>query len=93
MFTTYNIYLFTMYQLVIFILLLLDSCVANWIDDIRRAEKNPRLRLSIARIHKKFILLADTLIIISVLIPVLYCINYVCDKIAKKMIGLVTSNA
>lgn len=93
MFTTYNIYLFTMYQLGIIILLLLDSCVANWIDDIRRAEKNPRLRLSIARIHKKFILFADIIIIISVLIPILYIVNYTCDKIAKKMLGLVMGNA
>ena len=93
MFTTYNIYLFTMYQLGIIILLLLDSCAANWIDDIRRVEKNPRLKLKIGRIHKKFILFADILIIISVLIPVLYIVNYLCDKIAKKMLGLVTSNA
>lgn len=93
MINTYNIYLFTMYVIAVSLLLIFDTMLMGWIDDKRIAEKkNPRRRLAIARIWKRFDRLASLLIIISIVWPILWIINYIVGKICNKMIGMVMNN-
>lgn len=94
MLNMYNIYLFAMYVIAVSLLLMFDTIVMDWIDEQRIAEKNnPRRRLAIARIWKRFDNLASFLIIISIIWPILWIINHLVTKMCDKIIGMVMSNA
>ena len=87
-------YICAIYVVNIFLLLMIDAVIMNWLDDKRRAEKkNPRVRLVWARRWKFCDRIASFLIVISVVLPILWLFNKVVDVICKKIIGLVMNDA
>lgn len=87
-------YICAIYVVNIFLLLVIDAIIANWLDDKRIAEKeNPRIRLMWARRWKICDRIASFLIIISVILPVLWLFNKAVDIMCKKIIGLVMRDA
>ena len=87
-------YICAIYVVNIFLLLVIDAVIMNWLDDKRVSEKeNPRIRLAWARRWKTCDRIANFLIVISVVLPILWLFNKVVDIMRKKIIGLVMRDA
>lgn len=87
-------YICAIYVVNVFLLLMVDAVIMNWLDDKRITEKeNPRIRLIWARRWKTCDKIANFLIVISVALPILWLFNKAVDIMCKKIIGLVMRDA
>ena len=94
MLSSNKFYICAIYVVSTFLLLTIDAIIMNWLDDKRVSEKeNPRIRLAWARRWKTCDRIANFLIVISVILPVLWLFNKAVDIMCKKIIGLVMRDA